>query len=682
QVDEGSPLALVADAANRLGQDVGARLSEAATLGERLQSVLEAARDTAVVATDADGDLRSFSAGASALFGWQEEEVLSRPATVLFEESSYRDFLPKLARRSLRERGITARATLLRKDGTTFPAEVTVRLNQAAGREGGGFLLVARDVTQQDRLESELRRSEERYRRLVEGLAEGVAIVSQGRVLYGNPAFAALVRRPAEQLTGLALRELVATRDVLLAESRLAALEAQPGAADELPLGWRAGAEGTLDTRGQATGIEYGGQPAVLLLIRDDSAQRRIEAELRRNEARLDAVLEAASDGMLALAAARDGGVVQFANRAAAEQLGLPVDELLGAPQARLLSALRERGAEGAALAALLGDPAVSVTPLELRLGPRVLEARVLELTDRSGQRLGRMLSCRDKTTERDAERRLQDQAERLQLGKVELEAAYRRLHTLHADLEQRNAELDRLNQELRRLDEMKSNLLDNVSHELQTPLVSIRGYAEMIHKGRLGPVTDEQRKGLQLALDNVDRMIAMIDNLLALSREEQAQGGVRLARFALRPLLEEAAQLLEGKLRERSIRFTLELAGEPAIHADRDKILQVLLNLLGNAIKFNQHGGAIRVRVEPGRAGFVVVRVSDTGVGIPPGELERVFDRRYRAGEAGAERAEGHGLGLAIVRDILRLHGCSIQVESRLGQGSTFSFNLPLSAE
>jgi hypothetical protein len=114
-------------------------------------------------------------------------------------------------------------------------------------------------------------------------------------------------------------------------------------------------------------------------------------------------------------------------------------------------------------------------------------------------------------------------------------------------------------------------------------------------------------------------------------------------------------------------------------VHADRDKILQVLINLLTNAVKFNRRGGRVDVRARPGKPGFVEVSVADTGVGIAPAEIERIFDRSYQArAVAGAPQSKGSGFGLAIVRDVLRLHGCRIRVSSEEERGTRFVFTLP----
>jgi two-component system phosphate regulon sensor histidine kinase PhoR len=238
---------------------------------------------------------------------------------------------------------------------------------------------------------------------------------------------------------------------------------------------------------------------------------------------------------------------------------------------------------------------------------------------------------------------------------------------------------MQRLNKDLKVLDEMKSNLLANVSHELQTPLVSIKGFTEMILKGRLGDVTPEQERGLQVALRNIDRLIGLIENLLAFARPEGHDTALRLESFALGALVEEAVDLVRERAGARGIEVKILMPSEGlTIRADRDKILQVLLNLLTNAVKYNRDGGEVVVEAGGAPKGAARVEVRDTGIGIPRDELDRIFDRYYQAGNV-TEPREGTGIGLSIAKDILRQHGCMIRADSEEGKGSVFSFTLPL---
>jgi PAS domain S-box-containing protein len=684
EVSDGSRLGLLADAVQRLGVDLHSSWTEAETAAERWRALSDATRDTAIITTDTDGDIRSFSAGATALTGWEESEMIARPAAVLFAESAYKDLLPKLTRQSLRSKGVRTRSVFTRRDGSSFEVEVVVRLLISSASKPVGFMMLVRDVSEQVRLEGELRDSEQRYRGLIEGLGEGVLIVQGGQLVYANPAAESLFGSRSSQLTGRPLRDRVATAEVLLVESALRAVADGVSPRETL-------ACTLLDeerapraaVRLTATPIDYSGAPAVMLLVQDETLEHQVTRELRRNEACLDAVLESAVDGLLVLTD-DPGRMVQVTNRAFAEMFNLSVEALLGASEEQLTQLLELAGPGGAELAEVVRQSHSGTEMLAFEgVEGKELQARVSDLPGPEGERLGRVIACRDVTRQRQSERELQEQAEKLQLGKVELEQSLRRLNEIHAELKSRSDELETVNHELTRLDQMKSDLIGNVSHELQTPLVSIRGYTEMILKERLGPINEEQRKGLALSLKNIDRLIAMIDNLLAFSRSDSSLRELELSRFGLVSLIAEARELLRDQIERKKLRFEVKAeAAELRIEADRDKILQVLLNLLSNAVKYSVDGGRVTVEALRGSDGHASVTVKDEGAGIPTEALGKIFDRHYQAPARAEGRPPGSGIGLSIVRDILRLHGCTIRVVSEEGKGAEFTFTLPLAEE
>jgi PAS domain S-box-containing protein len=681
-VPASSPFAPLAEAVNRLADGAAAARADRDLSREGLDAVLEAAPEYVVLATDGDGDVRSCRGAAFALFGWEPQAIVGRPASALFEEGSWKELLPKLARRELREAGIATRAVMAGSGGRRFEADVTVRQVREGADDGPGFLVVIRDVTGSAHLAARLAEAEGRYTSLVEGLKEGIAVLRRARILYSNSALATMCGSTVADLSGTLLRDHVATPDVLLLQDTLTALESKPPgevARLRLTLVDRAGeprAEVTLT----ATAILHESGPAVLASIADETAEKRAEEELRRNAARLDSLLEAASDGLLVLERTAAGPFVRLTNRAFTEMSGVERGRILGATEAELIESLRAAGARGEAVATFLATSTSATrrdTVLVSEDSGRTLELNLFPLGGTGGAE-GRVLTCRDVTDQKEFERTLEANNRRLTESKASLEESYRELQSVHDALARRSQELDRLNGELKTLDQMKSDLLANVSHELQTPLVSIRGYTEMVLKGRLGAITEEQRKGLTLSLTNVDRLIAMIDNLLAFARMDRELGEIRIATFALSPLVEEAVELVREKLQEKHVGIATTFEERSvAVRADREKILQVFLNLITNGIKFNREGGRIEIAVRRAKPGFVAVEVRDTGVGIPESDLEKVFDRFYRVGgKAGAE--QGTGLGLSIVRNILRLHGCVIQAQSRPGEGSTFTFTLP----
>ena len=684
-IEPRSPYAPIADSVNRLGQDLAVRWMRTEAAGEAFHALQEAARGFGVVATDGDGDLRIVSPGAVALFGWEEEALLGRNVAMLFDEASWKDILPKLARRSLRERGIESRGVMLRKDGTRFPARLNVRLLRGPSDDHPGFLVVVQDVSEEVREAGDARRDEERSQQILEKLPGGVGVVQGGRLVHANGALRSLLEIGGNEAADLALRDRVATADILVVQDALGAIERGegPGRFEAVVrLRDAAGREGP-SVRLLAVAHRHDGRPAALVVLSDETAVRRAHRAIEAQEARLAAIVETIDEGIVLVEEGPAGSRVRFVNPAFARTFELS-PAAAGATEGELLRSLRDRNELGAAAAACLA--AATAAPVEdvVAAGARSLALSARPLRGEGGAITGRLLVVRDVTAQsaRDAERAHDAASLKRRLDAAE--ALNAKLRAREDDLSSRRADADRLNQELRTLDAMKSDLLANVSHELQTPLVSIRGYTEMILKGRLGPINDEQKQGLALSLRNIDRLIAMIDNLLAFARMDRENGTLDLRVFAPAAVADEAIALLREKIEAKGLGIT-RTAIDPGllVRADRDKILQVFVNLLSNAIKFNRDGGSIEIEFGQGKPGFALVHVRDTGRGIAREDLEKIFDRFYQAGSrAGEAGKDGTGIGLAIVRNILRLHGCVIHATSTPGEGTTFSFTLPVAVE
>lgn len=230
----------------------------------------------------------------------------------------------------------------------------------------------------------------------------------------------------------------------------------------------------------------------------------------------------------------------------------------------------------------------------------------------------------------------------------------------------------------LREIDRLRTELLANVSHELRTPLASIKGYATMMlnYDARL-PV--HSRRQYLAAIDSAaDQLMALINQLLEMSRLEAGITKLKKGPTNIAELIRETAR--EFRVRSSSHRLVLKLPRRsPAVEVDGRSIRQVLDNLLDNAVKYSPEGTTVTVRLRrQGRE--LVISVTDEGRGIAPEHLERVFERMYRVeSEPGSERVSGLGLGLAIARGLVEAHGGRIWMESQLGRGSTCSFTLPL---
>lgn len=230
---------------------------------------------------------------------------------------------------------------------------------------------------------------------------------------------------------------------------------------------------------------------------------------------------------------------------------------------------------------------------------------------------------------------------------------------------------------ELRRLETVRTDFVANVSHELKTPLTSIKGFVETLLEGAIDD-KENNRAFLGIIQEHADRLSSLVNDLLALSHLESKEITLTVSDVDLHREVEKVIQSFTSSIRKRGITVTNELPVGFSGRADRNRIDQVLTNLIDNAIKFNKDGGSIAIR---GRrdAGAVTVTVEDSGCGIPAQDLPRIFERFYRVDKARSRDLGGTGLGLAIVKHIIALHGGTVAVESSEGHGARFRFTLPL---
>jgi signal transduction histidine kinase len=251
----------------------------------------------------------------------------------------------------------------------------------------------------------------------------------------------------------------------------------------------------------------------------------------------------------------------------------------------------------------------------------------------------------------------------------------------LEAEVKRRTQELTRAVRALKEADRKKDNFLANVSHELRTPLVTVLGYSDLLLTEKLGELAPQQRECLQIVAASGRRLRSFIDELLEFSRWELRKH--RLERAAVDPgdLLRTSAMAVAPRFTQRgiSLRWRVSPRAQP-IHGDRDRLVQVVTNLLNNAEHNSEPGGHVRAAAASLPDGRVAIAVADDGRGIAPEHLERIFDRLYQVGDTAKqrERGAGLGLGLAIVKGIVEAHGGAVEVRSSIGRGTSFRLTLP----
>ncbi len=267
-----------------------------------------------------------------------------------------------------------------------------------------------------------------------------------------------------------------------------------------------------------------------------------------------------------------------------------------------------------------------------------------------------------------------------------------------YRELAEKNARLQDAFNRLKELDRLKSNFLATVSHELRTPLTSIIGYSEMLTEGIAGPIEGEQREFVTTIHEKGEQLLGLITGLLDLSKLESGTLTVKKTEVDVREVLATVVSTVTPVARKKGLSVRAEAPdGLPVLQADPERLRQVFINLTDNAIKFTPKEGSVTLSArslgasaEDDDSGFALlapvrgeieVRIADTGIGIPPGERQKVFDAFYQVDSSSTREYGGTGLGLSIVKRLVDAHGGSIHIEENVPTGTVFVVRLPAGA-
>ncbi len=600
------------------------------------------------------GAITELNAAAVALHGYTREELLTMRASALVAPE-HAHLLRRNVDRIVAGEWVEVSGLHVRKDGVRFPVEGIAGPLDADGKRA--MVVFLRDVTARKRVEdalglaleqlarelAERRRIEGQYRSVVHNLPDG------GVLMFDCELRVVLSDGPVAAATGLTGIEGKSIAEVFGAE---AAAEVEPvfqavldGGASvfEWTLGGRTYLFHRLPVRD-----ERGCVVAGMVLAQDISQRVAQEAALRRSEERHRVLFEKAGEGILFIQAdgERAGRIVE-ANAAAAAMYGYTLDELRGVPVLALVPADGLEKARDYAARALAGEWLELENVAVRRDGTRFHVDGMLGPLDPGGQRF-LLAFVHDVTERRRAEEALRE-------AKDAAESANR----------------------------AKSAFLGNMSHEIRTPMNAILGYTQLLQRDpRMGR---EQQQALQIIGRSGDHLLALINDVLEMSKIEAGHRRLVTDTVDLHGVIDDLERMFRLRADAAQISFEISRAASVPryISGDEGKLRQILVNLLGNAVKFTEQGGVtglVRTHESEGEAGGLrlAVTIEDTGPGIAPGELAGLF-QPFAQARVGIRARGGTGLGLAISREFARLMGGDITVESRTGKGSVFRLEIPV---
>lgn len=388
------------------------------------------------------------------------------------------------------------------------------------------------------------------------------------------------------------------------------------------------------------------------LLVAVDVPRAAASERETKAESRLSELLQAAPDAIIEV---DSGGRILLMNKVTERLFGYSREELLGASVDLLLpNALR--GRHGAHRAAYFESPATRPMGQGLTLSARHRDGSEIPVEIslspiRVGDSFSIMAIVRDVT-----ERRVFEQ----------------KVSKANQELEARNREVENANQ-------LKSEFLASMSHELRTPLHTIIGFTELLKEESQGPLNEAQKRFAGHVHRDSVHLLELINDILDLSKIEANQMELLIESFDAGEVVREALQAMSPAASGKSISIEGSFTVPVFILADRLRLREIVTNLLSNAVKFTPKGGSVSVGISISAPDVATVFVSDNGIGIAPTDQLVIFDRFRQVGSATSGVREGTGLGLAIVKRLVEMHGGAIKVESSPGQGSVFSFTMPL---
>ncbi|MBN1326480.1 MAG: PAS domain S-box protein, partial [Candidatus Cloacimonetes bacterium] len=519
--------------------------------------------------------------------------------------------------------GKTVEMTVLKKKGIEFDIELS--LSAVKIEKELNTIAIIRDITERKHAEQALQESEERYRSLQENIPLGIyRITRQGKFISANHSMVRILNyNSRDELLKPSRIQLYAFKDQQ--EIFFQEIESNSFVSNyEIQLLKKNGDIFWAEINARAIRDELGNIIYYDGILEDITLQKQAKEELRQSKERLDIILQNIGNGVMVLDSSQN---VFITNSRTKELLGFDPNQKITPVLSAMLINCHNQGKP-----LLEAFNKKSFSNLELNVEfplPRTLYVTGTTFTDVDGKSAGKIFILADVTKEKDIER-------------------------------------------------LKTDFVSSVSHELRTPITSIMGFAQtMLRNKEIN--NDIREEFLGIIHRESKRLSNLIEDVLSISRIESGKIHYDMSEISLGPIIQEVFNIYKIQAEKKNLRISCNVEKNlPKINADKDAVHQIIVNFIGNAIKFTESGDSVTISLKK-IDDWLCLEVSDTGLGIPKKDQARIFDKFYRVSRPGTE-IPGTGLGLSIVKEIVELHGGKIEMESEEGKGTTFRTFFPLS--
>ena len=668
--------------------------SEAALLkAGALQNAIFNSANFSSIATDAKGVIQIFNVGAERMLGYTATEVMNKitpadisdPQEVIARAKALSTELATPITPGFEalvfkaSRGIEDiyELTYIRKDGSRFPAVVSVTALRDEEDDIIGYLLIGTDNTARKQAEEALLKAGALQSAIFNSANfSSIATDAKGVIqIFNVGAERMLGYTAAEVMNKITPADISDPQEVVARAKELSAeletlitpgfealaFKASRGIEDiyELTYIRKDGSRFPAVVSVTALRDDQGAIIGYLLIGTDNTARKQIEAEqmqlsqrLRDHQFYTRSLFECNIDAIMTT---DPSSIITDVNKQMEMLTGCTRDELIGAPFKNYFT-----------------DPDRAETSIKQVLSEKKVTNRELTARARDGKETVVSINA---TTFYDRDRKLQgvfaaarDVTERKRLDQV---------------LNEKNIELERAKSVAEKTNRAKTDFLANMSHELRTPLNSVIGFSEVLQDQMFGTINEKQREYLNNILTSGRHLLSLINDILDLSKVESGKMKLEVSTFSLRETVDDSLVMLREKALKNGIGLHMDLAPQADVNivADQRKVKQILFNLISNAVKFTTAGGDIVVSaVRDGE--FIEVTVADTGLGVKEEDIPKLFHPFTQLESVYTKQYEGTGLGLALTRQLVELHGGRVWVKSEFGTGSRFSFTIPLDRE